>query len=378
MNLRQAVGSLLIVGVEGTALSAVETAWLRLIRPAGVILFRRNIEEAVQVHGLLQAVSGLCKGPAFRCVDLEGGLVDRLRDLVARMPSAAEVAATGKAKLFREHGRLIGDEIALLGFNTTFAPVLDLALPISSAVLRTRAAARHSQDVIRYASGFLAGLKKAGVLGSGKHFPGLGGGTLDSHQAMPEIDRGWQQLWEEDLLPYRKLRRRLPFVMVSHASYPRVKAPKEKNGPASISKYWIGEVLQKKISYNGLVLSDDMEMGGILTQRSIQEASIAAIEAGTHLLEVCKDPALIFGTYEALLSEAERSRAFRRKVERAAMHVERQKRRLLGDGQMTGVPAGVAIDSMRQRVTHFSAVVTEAAMKEQTHVASRTRKTLHG
>ena len=356
MNLREAVGSLLIVGVEGVELSPVEAAWLRLIQPAGVILFRRNIEEAAQVHALLEASAKFSKGTALRCVDLEGGLVDRLRDLLASVPSAAEVAATGRKKIFREHGRLIGDELALLGFNTTFAPVLDLALPVSAKVMRTRSTSHDPLKVIEYASAFLAGLAKAGVLGCGKHFPGLGGGTLDSHHAMPEIDRGLQQLWAEDLLPYRKLHKQLPFVMVSHASYPRVKATQE---PASVSSYWIRDVLQKKIGYRGLVLSDDMEMGGILTQHSIEEASIAAIEAGTHLVEVCKEPDLVLRTYEALLSEAERSRAFRKRIEQAAAHVTKHKQRLLGKVKRSEAPSSSAVQAMRARVLRFSETVKQ-------------------
>ena len=356
MHLREAVGSLLIVGLEGTELTPVETAWLRLVRPSGVILFRRNIEEAAQVYSLLESSAKLTAGPTFRCIDLEGGLVDRLRDLIAPMPSAAEVAATGKKKLFREHGRLIGKELSLLGFNTTFAPVLDLALPVSAQVMRTRVAAAEPTAVVRYATEFLAGLAKAGVLGCGKHFPGLGGGTLDSHHAMPEIDRGWQQLWEDDLLPYRKLRRQMPFVMVSHAAYPRVK---QTRGPASVSSFWIREVLQRKIGYRGLVLSDDMEMGGILTQHSIEEASIAAINAGTHLIEVCKEPALVLQTYEALLTEAEKSSAFRQKIKRAALHVARHKKRLLSKQRAATAPTASDAQAMRESILAFSKTVKQ-------------------
>ncbi len=372
MKLREAVGSLLIVGLEGVSVNPLEAAWLKLIRPAGIILFRRNIEAAGQVQSLLQTASRLCAGPAFRCIDLEGGLVDRLRDLVAPMPSAAIVAATRNKKASREHGRLIGDEIAMFGFNTTFAPVLDLALPASASVMRTRSSAAKAEDVIAYAGSFLSGLKKAGVVGCGKHFPGLGGGTLDSHLAMPEIDRGWQQLWEEDLLPYRKLRRDLPIVMISHAAYPRVKGDHGRiSGPASVSQHWIHEVLQKKIGYRGLVLSDDMEMGGLLTRASLEEASIAAILAGTHLLEICKEPALIVRTFEALLSEAERSSAFRRKVLRAAKHVERQKARLLSRASVEQAPTSKDIDAMRGRITAFSVGIEKLSAVASRKVKSR-------
>lgn len=354
MSLRKQVGSLFIVGLEGTSLSATEAAWLRVLQPSGVILFRRNIEDASQLHALLSEVTATAKAPLFRCVDVEGGLVDRLRDLVAPMPSAAAVAAAQAKKLSFAHGQLIGEELRLLGLNTTFAPVLDLALPASAHVMRTRVAGRTAEEVVAYAGPFLKGLAKASVLGSGKHFPGLGGGTLDSHARMPEIDRAWDQLWKEDLLPFRKLHRKLPFVMVSHGAYPRVK---NASGPASLSKFWITEILRRKMGYRGLVLSDDMEMGGVLGQKSIEEASVDAIAAGTHLVEVCKEPALILRSYEAVLAEAERSRAFRTKVERAAMHVARHKRRLLRRDELPAAATAEQMQAMRKRVEKFTAQV---------------------
>ncbi len=100
MNLRQQVGQLIIAGVEGPELTALERAWLKLVRPGGVILFRRNIEQAAQVTALLREATEIAGAPLFRCVDLEGGLVDRLRDLIAPMPSAAAVFATGKRAIF--------------------------------------------------------------------------------------------------------------------------------------------------------------------------------------------------------------------------------------------------------------------------------------
>jgi beta-N-acetylhexosaminidase len=353
-SLRSDVGSLLIVGLESTSLSATESAWLRLLQPSGVILFRRNIEEAAQLHALLADASSAIEAPLFRCIDVEGGLVDRLRDLFAPMPSAAAVASVKNEKLAREHGRLIGEEVAMLGLNATFAPVLDLALPASASVMKTRTAGPAAESVIEYVEPFLAGLRKAGVLGCGKHFPGLGGGSLDSHTAMPEIDRNWEQLWDEDLLPYRRLHKKLPFVMVSHASYPRVT---DTNGPASVSKYWITEMLTQKIGYRGLVLSDDMEMGGVLGQHSIEDAAIAAIAAGTHIIEICHQPALILRVYEAVLSEAERSTAFRSSVKRAAAHVRRQRQKLLKRDTLPNLASATELHKMRERIERFTITV---------------------
>jgi beta-N-acetylhexosaminidase len=324
--LRHQVGQLIIAGLEGPELTATERAWLKLIRPGGVILFRRNIEEAGQTIRLLREATKIVNAPIFRCVDLEGGLVDRLRDLIAPMPSPATVYATGRPSLFKKHGCLIGREARHLGFNTVFAPVLDLALPASSDVMRSRAVSADPEQVTTYASAFLAGLTAEGILGCGKHFPGLGGGNLDSHHAMPVIHRSWGEMWEQDIVPFRALSAQLPMIMVAHAAYP--KASKAKS-PASVSSFWITSVLRRQLRYSGLVISDDMEMGGILTQRSMEEAAIEAVVAGTDILEICKDPALILGAYEALLSEAERSLSFRSRVQQTAQRIVRHKKRRL-------------------------------------------------
>ncbi len=332
LALRHQVGQLFLVGLEGTKLSATEQAWLRLMRPGGFILFRRNIEAASETTTLLRDAEKHARGdrehiPAMRALDLEGGLVDRLRDLIGPTPSPAAVAATGRRADALRHGVMIGKAARLLGFNTTFAPVLDLALPASEAVMRTRVAGPTAEDVIAYATAFLAGLQQQGVLGCGKHFPGLGGGTLDSHTATPRIARTYAQLWDEDLAPYRELVRKLPIIMVAHAIYPKVKEARSE--PASLSHFWITETLRRTMGFRGLVLSDDMEMGGLLTHTGIGEAAVLALTAGTDLLEICKEPSLILEAYEAVLSEAENSSAFRTIIRKACTRVTAQKRQLL-------------------------------------------------
>jgi beta-N-acetylhexosaminidase len=298
----------MVVGLSGMELAGLERAWLKLVVPAGIILFRRNIADAKQVRALLRDATSYCTIANLRCVDIEGGTVDRLRDAAAPMPSARAVASTDKPKLMRQHGELIAREAVAFGFNATLAPVLDLALPESAQVMGTRAVSADPMQVVLYARDFLCGLKTHAVAGCGKHFPGLGGGTLDSHLETPAIDRSAAELWRNDLEPYRQLQRDLPMVMVNHARYPKTPG---RNHPASVSRYWITEVLREKIGYRGLIFSDDMEMGGILSYMTIEEAAVAAIRAGMHLIEICHSPELILRAYEALVSEAEKSAAFR-------------------------------------------------------------------
>jgi beta-N-acetylhexosaminidase len=355
MTLRQATGQVLVVGLEGTQLSTLETAWLRLLRPGGVILFRRNIESAAQTHALLHSSQQAVESPMLRCIDVEGGSVDRLRDLIAPMPSPFAVATTNKPALFKKHGSLIGQEVHLLGFNTAFAPVLDLRTDASEPVMTTRVVSGDPAQVIRYATNFLDGLAEHGVLGSGKHFPGLGSGQVDSHHFTPTITKPLNLLWKEDLLPYRELARKLPMVMISHASYSAA-VPE----PASVSAYWISEVLVREIGYQGLIVSDDMEMGGILKYMGIADAAIRSLAAGMHVVEICRDPALVFAAYEALLHEAESSPAFARVLRRAAVRAQAFHTTHLKKDALPPAPTAVAVNKMRGAVEKFTEQVAKA------------------
>jgi beta-N-acetylhexosaminidase len=316
-SIRHAAGSLLVVGVSALELNGLERAWLKLVRPSGIILFRRNIADAQQTRALLAESTSYCNAASLRCVDIEGGTVDRLRDAVASMPSAQAVAKTRNVKQMQRHGELIARETLAFGFNTTLAPVLDLALPASAAVMGTRTTSPLPIEVVDYARYFLIGLAAHGIVGCGKHFPGLGGGTLDSHLETPAIARSWSELWNQDLIPYQQLAAELPMIMVNHAAYPETRGG---DTPATASAYWITTVLQKRIGYRGLIFSDDMEMGGILKALSMEEAVITAVRSGIHLMEICHSPELILRGYEALIHEAERSASFcNLLLERAAL-----------------------------------------------------------
>jgi len=259
-------------------------------------------------------------------------------------------------KLAFEHGEFIARAVKAFGFNTTLAPVLDLALPESAAVMGTRAAGATAQQVIDYARNFLAGLAAQHVAGCGKHFPGLGGGTLDSHVETPAIHRTMRDLNREDLAPYRELRDELPMVMVNHAAYPNTPS---KNTPASASLYWITTVLRKRIGYRGLIFSDDLEMGGILKFMSIEEAAIAAIRAGMSMIEICHTPELILRAYEALISEAERSAAFSKLLAARAKQTAQQRAKLLASGVSPALTAK-QFDALRAQILRFAETIKEA------------------
>src|SRR5580700_4411625 len=297
-----AVSQLLIVGFDGTDMTPRLSSLLARLQPAGVILFARNIKTAGQTWRLLRDCQKCVSTPLFTCVDLEGGHVDRFRDVLGPTPAAAEVFATGDRKLFRKHGEIVGANCRALGFNVDFAPVLDLAFEASRSVMGSRAVSADPLAAVAYAREFLAGLRAARVTGCGKHFPGLGEGKLDSHHELPVIEKPLTRLWAEDLLPYRTLRRQLPMVMISHAAYPLVTRDQT---PASLSKTWITDVLRKRIGYRNLIVSDDLEMGGVLSAAPVGEAAVQFIRAGGDLCLVCHREDYIAEAYENVATTTE-------------------------------------------------------------------------
>lgn len=344
------------MGFDGLALDNKLRITLSTLHPGGVILFLRNIESPKQTWELLRECQSTARYPMFLCVDVEGGRVDRLKDVIAPTPSAQDVFSTGNPRLFRMHGNILGLEVRALGFNTDFAPVLDLGLEASRSVLFSRTASPNPNHVVRYAQEFLRGLKAAKVLGCGKHFPGLGQANLDTHKELPAVKRPWKKMWTEDLLPYRQLHSQFPFVMVAHASYPQVTKDKL---PASLSRKWINDILRRKIGYRGLIISDDLEMGGVLAAGSIEEVAVETIRAGADIFLVCHNQELVWRGYEAVLRQAEKDRKFAARVAQAAARILTFKRRARELHHFAAEPKPKVIETLRKIVSDYSRVLEE-------------------
>jgi beta-N-acetylhexosaminidase len=363
------IGQLLIIGFDGTEMSPRLASLLAKIQPAGVILFARNITGAEQTHTLLRECQKHVATPLFTCVDLEGGTVDRFRNVIGSTPSPAEVFATGSRALFRKHGRVIGENCRALGFNVDFAPVLDLAFEASRAVMKSRTVSDDPKQVVAYAREFLRGLREAGVLGCGKHFPGLGETTLDTHHELPSVEKPLRKLWEQDLVPYRSLslHRELPMVMVSHAAFP---AATRDRTPASLSKKWISDILRKKIGYRGLICSDDLEMGGVLAAASIEQAAIEQVtighlRAGGDLGLICHREDFILRAHEALVHEAECDRRFARRVRESARRVLAFKKKAFGAravGRQSPAPTAARVEKLTRQLWEFGEEIRLATL----------------
>lgn len=349
-KLHQQAGQLLIAGFDGTEVSGNLRAMLTRIDPAGVILFARNVQTAEQTARLLRDCQACASTPLFTCVDMEGGRVDRFRAVFGSAPSAADVFASGDKRLFRKHGALIGECCRALGFNVDLAPVLDLALPASQTVMSSRAVSADPKEAVVYAREFLAGLRSSGVIGAGKHFPGLGEANLDTHLELPSVQKSWKRLWAEDIEPYRIMRRQLPMVLVGHANYGAVTGDAK---PASLSKKWVTGVLREKIGYRGLVLSDDLEMGAVLKFASIEEIVVEFVRAGGDLCLICHQEELVNLGYEALIKQAERDRRFAARVKESANRILAFKKKSALGRRRTPMPSARKVEQLSRKLWEF-------------------------
>jgi beta-N-acetylhexosaminidase len=376
------IGQLLIIGFDGTEMSPRLASLLTKIQPAGVILFARNIIGAAQTRTLLRECQKHVATPLFTCVDLEGGTVDRFRDVLGATPAAADLFASSDRKLFRKHGRVIGENCRALGFNLDFAPVLDLAFEASRSVMSSRVVSDDPKQVVAYAREFLRGLSDSGVIGCGKHFPGLGEASLDTHRELPRVEKPLRKLWDEDLVPYRVLRRELPFIMVSHAAFP---AASGNDTPASLSKKWITEILRKKIGYRGLVCSDDLEMGAVLAaapgkearrhatehaiEHAIEHATLEHIRAGGDIGLICHHEDFILSAHAALIHEAECDSTFARRVKESSQRVLSFKKKWLKGKSKPSRPAPTAsqIEKLTRQLWEFGEEVRVATLAHEKH-----------
>ncbi|MDM7923036.1 MAG: glycoside hydrolase family 3 N-terminal domain-containing protein [Pyrinomonadaceae bacterium] len=312
LPLETKVGQLFFIGLPGSELDASAVSLLNEIKPGGVCLFSRNIRERKQTRRLLDGVTNALEIQPFLSLDQEGGLVDRLRRIMEPMPAADRFRDCAEVAHFAS---LVAETIKILGFNMNFAPVVDVVDEDRSKFqngLQSRAFGRSPAQVIELAGAFLEAQRKAGIIGCLKHFPGLGGAEVDSHEELPTVRLDTSELGEFDLLPYRTLLKEpeAEMVMVAHAAFPNAdlqeKDPDGRLLPSSLSYKCVKNLLREQIGFNGVTITDDMEMGAIVRNYGMAEACKMAFLAGEDMIAICAGTDAIREGYHAVL-EAVRS-----------------------------------------------------------------------
>jgi beta-N-acetylhexosaminidase len=325
----QQVGQLLWIGFEGTSLTSALARLLRDVQPGAVILFGRNLPPvARRLRALTDAIHRTVAIPPFIALDQEGGRVSRLRALIGPTLTGAALGTRGDApRAVRRHAEASALALRTLGFNVNFAPVLDLSRPEADNGIGDRAYGDDPLTVSRLAGIFAATHSRAGVVPVGKHFPGLGPAVGDTHAVLPVVRTPRAALLRRDLLPYRRLRRTLPMVMIGHACYPGIQDRDDQ--PASLSAAVVTSLLRGTLDYRGLVLTDDLEMGAIDQTLGAGALAVAAFRAGSDGLMFCKSEERIRGAAATLLEAARDGRITPARLRASLRRIAALKRRML-------------------------------------------------
>ncbi len=280
---------MMIIGLEGPRLDAAARRLLAEIKPLGVILFARNMPDRAGLQTLLAELHEFDADLLFT-IDHEGGRVDRLPAGCTRFPPALILAQKGDPGLVRQVARAQGRELRALGFHINFAPVLDVHSNPANPIIGDRAFGTTPEEVIHNALPYLQGLAEAGILGCGKHFPGHGDTSCDSHLELPRVELDLERLRSLEMQPFaRAISQGLAMMMTAHVVYPAL----DPRLPASLSPVVIGEYLRSALGFDGIVVSDDLEMKAISDHFGIGQAAALAVEAGSDVVLVCETPDLI-------------------------------------------------------------------------------------
>ncbi|HEX2164630.1 MAG TPA: glycoside hydrolase family 3 N-terminal domain-containing protein [Thermoanaerobaculia bacterium] len=275
---------LLMVGIPGKTLDGASREKLRALSPGALVLRPENVDDDVEDFAKLIADLHELLPDALFAVDAEGGRVDALKAVTGGAPSPAELAA-GSPSLAFETGRWLGHALATFDFELALAPVVDLDRGEENNALDGRYLGSDPEAVTTRARAFLRGLHTAGIGGCLKHFPGLGGATDDTHVMGSTVYLPKREL-ERDLVPFRELAAFAGAVMVGHANYPAY----DRDGlPATLSPALLADLLRRELGFEGVVLSDDLEMQALADWGSVADRAAAAFAAGCDLLLVCHD-----------------------------------------------------------------------------------------
>ena len=278
-------GQLILCGVPGKELDAVSAELFRRVQPGGFILFGRNIESAPQLRKLIDDLRDLSETEPIITIDQEGGRVSRLRLIGSEPPNAQQLRDKDDVDLIRRHGDITGRLLRVFGFNLDLCPVLDISFDDNADnSLRGRCYGKNVEQVVRNAGAFNDAMRKQGIASCGKHFPGYTCAKSDAHYELPKIDRTREELDQNELAVFRQFTDKIDSMMICHGWYPSLEPEKT---PASLSRRVITDLLRIEFGFDGLVMTDDLDMGAILNGYGLEQTIRLAIEAGNDLAMIC-------------------------------------------------------------------------------------------
>lgn len=312
------VGQLLMIGIHGKTLNDDAKFMLNEYRVGGIILFDRNMESKDQVKSLITDINKTGKSagltPLFIGIDQEGGAVARMEDQLIKVPPAEEV---GKESVEQAASlaKQVGTELKDLGFNINFAPVADLGLTYG------RSFSTNPDEVVRYASAVGKAYEEAELWYSYKHFPGIGKTDVDLHADTSVVPVPKETLLNEDTKVFVDLIKQSKpntyAIMVSHAMYPQI----DPDHPSSLSKAIITDWLRKDMGYNGVVVTDDMDMGALAKHYTFGDMAVQSILAGSDILLVCHEYEHMQEAYNGLMKAVKDGRISKERLDESVKRI---------------------------------------------------------
>jgi beta-N-acetylhexosaminidase len=330
-EITQKVGRLFMGGMPGPELDTNTASLITKYHLGGIILFKRNIIDPIQLARLcrdIQRVSLTNSGiPLFLAIDQEGGRVARLREPFTQFPGNAAIGESPDPESSAlEFASRTATEMSLVGLNMNMAPVLDVANPDMDAHLMGRSFSDDPQRVATLGTTVIDTMQGAGIMAVGKHFPGLGRSDRDPHLNLPTVNATLEEMESVHLPPFAgAIAAGVSAIMSSHATYPTL----DPGVPATLSSKIMTELLREKMGFNGLVISDDLEMGAIEKAKPLPEGAAHAFEAGIDLLLICKDQSLLLESIEHLRNKVLREEISYERVHESLGRIAETKKRFL-------------------------------------------------
>jgi beta-N-acetylhexosaminidase len=286
MPLRREIGQLLIGSVPGVVIPQELRSLAREWQLGGVTLFGRNIEEPAQVAELVIDLQSLSMElPLWIAVDQEGGRVARLRAPFTEWPPMAALGRSGDVQLAYRFGAALANELRAVGITLDYAPVLDIHTNPKNPVIGDRALSEDADAVARLGVAIIRGLQDNGVAACGKHFPGHGDTSVDSHLDLPIVEHPPDRIRRVECVPFRAaVAADVAFMMTAHVLVPTI----DEEHPATLSRRIVQTMLREELGFNGVILSDDLEMKALARSYSIGDAAVQAIAAGCDGVLVCR------------------------------------------------------------------------------------------
>lgn len=305
MSLEEKIGQMLIINFNKGSFDDELYNLLNEVKPSGVILMKPNFTTFNETKNLVIDLRNSSSIPFIVSVDQEGGRVQRLQYLTdvnpIFIPDMLSLGNMNDNKLTYEVGKVIAEEVRTLGINVVFAPVLDVFSNEENTVIGNRSFGKDVNTVSKLALSLSKGLEENGVISVFKHFPGHGDTATDSHVKLPIIYKSYEELEKLELIPFKKaINEGAKVIMTGHIALPEVTGD---NTPATLSKTLISDILKEKLGFDGLVITDALNMKALTNNYSQEEIILKAVEAGNDILLMPEDPKLAINVIKENISE---------------------------------------------------------------------------